>query len=104
MSIELGSPHIEKAAGGVARLRRFPRIRVAQLVMDYLAHGWSVDEMCRQHPYLTPAEGHAAMAYYFDHKAEIEQQIEADLHEYEAARRKPEAVRVAQRLKLRRNA
>ena len=24
--------------------------------MDYLSHGWSPDEMCRQHPYLTPAE------------------------------------------------
>ena len=30
------------------RLRRLPRIRVAQIVMDYLAYGWSVEEICRQ--------------------------------------------------------
>ena len=54
---------------------RLPRIRVAQIVMDYLAYGWSVEEICRQHPYLTPAEAHAAMGYYFDHQAEIDSEI-----------------------------
>jgi len=27
--------------------------------------GWSVEEMCHQHPYLSLAEAHAAMAYSF---------------------------------------
>ncbi|MEQ8756599.1 MAG: hypothetical protein RID09_24205 [Coleofasciculus sp. G1-WW12-02] len=36
-------PHIEKAEGQPARLQRIPRVRVAQIVMDYLAYGWSVD-------------------------------------------------------------
>ena len=53
--------HIEKHTGEPARLARLPRIRVAQIVMDYLAHGWSPDEMCRHYPHLTPAEAHAAM-------------------------------------------
>ena len=53
--------------------------------MDYLAYGWSVDEMCRQHPSLTPAEAHAAMAYYFDHQEEIDREIAADVKEAEAA-------------------
>jgi len=56
--------------------------------MDYLAYGWSVDEMCRHHPYLTPAEAHAAMAYYFDHRVEIEAEIEAELREADQARAK----------------
>src|SRR5688572_15245121 len=34
-------PHIIKEDGKPARLERHPRIRVAQLVMDYLAYGWS---------------------------------------------------------------
>jgi hypothetical protein len=46
--------------------------------MDYLAYGWSVDEMCRQHVYLKPAEAHAAMGYYFDHQAEIDQEIRTE--------------------------
>ena len=77
--------HIEKLAGQPARLSRLPRIRVAQIVMDYLAHGWSPDEMCRHYPHLTPAETHAAMTYYYDHQAEIDAEIQAELAEVRAA-------------------
>ena len=77
--------HIEKLAGEAARLSRLPRIRVAQIVMDYLAHGWSPDEMCRHLPHLTPAETHAAMTYYYDHQAEIDAEIQTELAEVRAA-------------------
>ena len=43
--------------------------------MDYLAHGWSVEEICRRRPVLTPSEAHAAMLYYWDHQAEIDSEI-----------------------------
>lgn len=68
-------PHIECAPGQPPRLERLPRVRVAQIVMDYLAHGWSADEICRQHPHLLTAEVHAAMAFYCDHQAEIDAEI-----------------------------
>jgi uncharacterized protein (DUF433 family) len=84
MTIVTDYPHIERPAGAPPRLRRVPRVRVAQIVMDYLAHGWSAEEMCRQHPYLTPAEAHAAMAYYFDHQQEIDREIR---EEWEQVRR-----------------
>ncbi|MDS3860593.1 DUF433 domain-containing protein [Thermosynechococcaceae cyanobacterium BACA0444] len=77
-------PHIHKPDGQSAYLLSHPRIRVVHLVMDYLAHGWSVEEMCRQHPYLTLAEAHAAMGYYFDHQSEIDQEIRAELQQVEA--------------------
>jgi Protein of unknown function (DUF433) len=73
--LALSYPHIEKAENQPARLQRLPRIRVAQIVMDYLTYGWSVEEICRQHLYLTLAEAHAAMGYYFDHQEEIDQEI-----------------------------
>jgi len=76
---QLAYPHIEKLENEVAHLKRWPRVRVAQLVMDYLAHGWSPDEMCRQHPYLSSAEAHAAMAYYYDHQAELDAEIQEEL-------------------------
>ena len=47
--MHLSYPHIEKQSDQPARLLRIPRVRVAQIVMDYLAYGWSPDEMCRQH-------------------------------------------------------
>jgi len=86
MSVALAYPHIDKRDGEPARLQRVPRVRVAQIVLDHLAHGWSVEEMCRQHPYLTPAEAHAAMTYYFDHQAEIDAEIEEELRTVQAAR------------------
>ena len=67
-----------KTRRGTGSARRLPRIRVAQIAMDYL-------EMvvrrrnCHQHPYLTLAEAHAAMAYYFDHQAEIDQEIKEEI-------------------------
>ena len=75
MATDLTYPHVEKTDCDPACLRRLPRIRVAQIAMDYLAHGWSADEMCRQHGHLTPAEVHAALTYYFDHQDEVDREI-----------------------------
>jgi len=79
-------PHIEKPSGEPARLARVPRVRVAQIVADYLAYGWSPEEMCRQHPYLTLAEAHTAMAYYFDHTEEIDRELAAEFAQSEKDR------------------
>ncbi len=46
MPVEVTYPHIEKIEGASVRLTRLPRIRVAQIVIDYLNHGWSADEIC----------------------------------------------------------
>lgn len=84
MVAETVYPHIVKAAGEPARLESHPRTRVAQVVMDYTEYGWSPDEIQRQHQYLSLAEIHSSLAYYFDHTEEIEREIEA---EWEAAQR-----------------
>lgn len=86
MTSEVIYPHIEKAEGQPARLQRIPRVRVAQIVMDYLAYGWSAEEMCRQHPYLTPSEAHAAMVYYFDHQDEIDDEIRTEWEQAQQAK------------------
>ncbi len=84
MTSQVVYPHIEKPEGQPAHLQRLPRIRVAQIVMDYLAYGWSVEEMCHQHPYLRPPEAYAAMGYYFDYQEEIDSEIRS---EWEQAQR-----------------
>src|SRR5262245_45706885 len=99
MSTQIAYPHIDKREGEPARLQRVPRVRVAQIVMDYLAYGWSVDEICRQYPYLRPAEAHAAMAYYYDHQDEIEKEIERDREEVERDRAQAVRSPLYQRLK-----
>jgi uncharacterized protein (DUF433 family) len=78
MPVELIYPHIEKLDGEPARLQRLPRVRVSQIVADYLNHGWSADEICIHYPHLRAAEVHSAMAYYFDHQPEIDGELEEE--------------------------
>lgn len=86
MSSVIAYPHIHKSATEPARLERIPRLRVSQIVADYLAHGWSPEEMCRQHPDLTLSEAHSAMAYYFDHQQEIDSELKAEVEQSEKDR------------------
>jgi len=87
MPVDVTYPHIEKIEGSSARLKRMPRIRVAQIVIDYLNHGWSADEICIHYPHLKLAEVHSAMAYYFDHQSEIDGEIEAERRLIEESRK-----------------
>lgn len=90
MATAIAYPHIVKDNGAPARLESHPRTRVAMIVTDYLAYGWSPDEICRQHPYLKLAEVHAAMGYYYDHQQEIDAEIAAELAQFdEDMRTKP---------------
>jgi hypothetical protein len=82
MQLTASYPHIEKPSDSPARLERLPRIRVAQIVADYTARNWSPDEICRNYPHLTPAEVHAAMLYYYDHREEIDTELRRDWQEY----------------------
>jgi len=52
------------------------RIKVVEVVLDHLAHGWSPEEIHFQHPSLSMGQIHSALAYYWDHKEEIEREIE----------------------------
>jgi uncharacterized protein (DUF433 family) len=78
MTVAVAYPHIVKTEGNPAHLERMPRIRVSQIVIDYLNHGWSADEICIHYPHLKQAEVHSAMAYYFDHRAEIDAEIDEE--------------------------
>jgi uncharacterized protein (DUF433 family) len=92
-------PHIIKEDGQPARLEKHARTRVAMIVMDYLAYGWSPDEIRRQHPHLTLAEVHAAMGYYYDHQPEIDAEISEELEEVDRALRNPKRSPVWLKLK-----
>jgi hypothetical protein len=92
-------PHIEKTETNPARLKRLPRIRVSQLVTDYLNHGWSADEIVIHYPHLKLAEVHSALAYYFDHQAEIDTEINEEQRLIEASRQNAQPTPVELRLR-----
>ena len=63
--------------GGQARIDGH-RIRVQDVAIEYEWQGLSPEEICREHPGLTLAQVHTALAYYFEHRDEIEAQIRED--------------------------
>src|SRR5258706_4093243 len=99
MTVATTYPHVEKTEGHPARLQRLPRIRVAQIVMDYLNHGWSADEIVIHYPHLKLAEVHSAMAYYFDHQEEIDGEISAEQRVIEESRKNAPPTPVELRLR-----
>ena len=46
--------------------------KVVELVAEVRAYGWSPEELAYQHPHLTLSQVHSALAYYWDHRGEIE--------------------------------
>ena len=51
-------------------------MKVVELILDHLAYGWSPEELHFQHSYLTMGQVHSALAYYWDHRAEMDLDIE----------------------------
>ncbi|HEX7723045.1 MAG TPA: DUF433 domain-containing protein [Pyrinomonadaceae bacterium] len=66
---------IELDANGVAWITG-ANTKVVEVVLDKMAYGWSPEEMHRQHPHLSMAQIHAALAYYYEHQAEVDADIE----------------------------
>jgi uncharacterized protein (DUF433 family) len=54
--------------------------RVETVVIDHFHHGWSPVEISRQHcGEITPAQVHAALAFYYDNREFMDQQIRKTL-------------------------
>ena len=54
------------------------RIRVMDIVVCHEQQGMSPDEIVSSYPGITLADTHAALAYYFDHRDEIQRDIEEE--------------------------
>ena len=68
------SPHIARDERGVAWIDG-KNVKVVEVVLDHLAYGWSAEAIHEQQPQLSLAEIHSALAYYYDHTAEFDEQI-----------------------------
>ena len=66
--------HIEIDDDGVAWIDD-TNVKVIEVAVDKLAHGSSPEEMHFQYPHLSLAQIHAALAYYYDHQAELDAEI-----------------------------
>jgi uncharacterized protein (DUF433 family) len=81
--------HIERDARGEPIIVG-TRIKVRLIALDEMAHGWTAEEIQQHHPDLTLGQVHSALAFYHDHKEEMDRDI-AERHE------RVETLRAAQR-------
>lgn len=61
-------------------------LRVQDIAIGGVHKGYSVDELVIHYPHINHAQVHAALAYYYAHKDQIDVQIEADKQFYEQAK------------------
>jgi uncharacterized protein (DUF433 family) len=71
-------PHIDVSRAGVPYIAG-TQTKVVEVVLDRLAYHWDADEIRRQHPHLSLAQIHSALAYYYDHQEEMDGEIDAQL-------------------------
>ena len=92
------SSHIEIDEKGVAWITG-ANVKVIEVALDKIAHGWSPEELHFQHPYLSLGQIHSALAYYWDHKEELDADIERRRQYAEEARREAGPSRLANKLR-----
>jgi uncharacterized protein (DUF433 family) len=86
--------------GGAPRITG-SRIRVKDVVIWHVHQRMSLEEIITNWPHLTLASVHAALAFYYDRKDEIEAEIDADEAWYEEMKAKTPSLVQTKLAKLR---
>ena len=73
--------------------------KVVELVVEQQAYGWSPEELHFQHPYLTLGQIHSALAYYWDHRENLDRDIQRRLERVAELRRATHPPPLAARLR-----
>ncbi|MDO8673798.1 MAG: DUF433 domain-containing protein [Dehalococcoidia bacterium] len=74
-------------------------MKVVELVLEQAAYGWSPEEMHFQHPYLSLGQIHSALAYYWDHKDDLDNDVEKRLAQVERIQKQVKPTLLNDRLK-----
>jgi uncharacterized protein (DUF433 family) len=85
MSTAADYPHIAYDGSG-APVIDATRYKVVHLAAEHYHHGWTAEELLRQHPDLRPEQAYAALAYFYDHYDAMVAQMTASAALTEAMR------------------
>jgi uncharacterized protein (DUF433 family) len=85
-SLATGYEHILTTEQGVPVIEG-THTKVIEIVLETLSYGWSPEELHLQHPYLSLGQIHSALAYYWDHKEELDQDIVRRLQQADQMRK-----------------
>lgn len=89
--------HIVIDTDGVAWIED-ANMKVVELVLDQETSGDTPEQLQEQHPYLTFGQIYSALAYYWDHKRELDTDIERRLRRVEELQRESPLSPLVERL------
>ncbi len=78
MSVATTYEHIALNQNGVAIIEG-TTTKIIEIVLETKAYGWSPEEIHFQHPYLSLGQIYSALAYYFDHIQDFDNEIKSRL-------------------------
>ncbi len=73
--------------------------KVIRLVTAHLANNWGVRQLQEQYPFLTMGQIYSALAYYWDHRAALDADIERRLQQVERLQQESRPSPLVERLK-----
>jgi uncharacterized protein (DUF433 family) len=79
-------PHLTIDEDETPRIGR-TRYKVLNLAAEHFHHGWTAEELLRQHPDLRPEEVYSALTYFYDHRDAMVARMKASFSAVEAGRR-----------------
>lgn len=96
--VETRYEHIVKDDAGVPHIRG-TSMKVIELVGAHQTNGWSGEEIHFQYPYLSLGQVYSALAYYWDHQAELDLDMQQRLARVQELRRQTSVAPLVTRLK-----
>lgn len=78
-------PHLTTDGDGAPRIGK-TRYKVIHLAAEHFQHGWTAEELLRQHPDLRPQNVYAALTYFHDHRDAMVAEMKASMTAMEADR------------------
>ncbi len=85
MSTSTVYPHLTIDKQGHPRIGQ-TRYKVVHLACEHYQHGWSAEEILRQHPDLRPEQVYSALTYFYDHRDAMVAEMKESLAAIEANR------------------
>ena len=80
------APHIRLDERGVAWIDD-TNVKVIEVALEKFSHGSSAEEIHGQHQgYLSLAQIHAALTWYYDHQVEMDAEIQRQAHAFDQHR------------------
>lgn len=99
--ITTGYKHIELNENNVPIVAG-TTMKVVELVTSHLVYGWSPEELHFQYPHVALSKIYSALAYYWDHKADIDADMQRRLEFAERSRQEADPSPIVAKLQAKR--